>query len=40
LRAIEGDDVIEGQQRFLETAAVLADERRLSRIAILARKIP
>jgi SAM-dependent methyltransferase len=39
LRAIEGNDVFEGQQRFLETAAVLASERRLSRIAILARRI-
>jgi SAM-dependent methyltransferase len=38
LRAIEGDETFDGQQRFLETAAVLAKERRLSRIAILARK--
>ena len=37
LRAIEGDATFEGQQRFLETAALLAHERRLSRIAILAR---
>jgi SAM-dependent methyltransferase len=36
LRAIEGDDGFEGQQRFLETAATLAAERRLSRLAILA----
>jgi SAM-dependent methyltransferase len=38
LRAIEGDATFDGQQRFLETAAILAKERRLSRIAILARK--
>ena len=38
LRAIEGDETFDGQQRFLETAAILARERRLSRIAILARK--
>ena len=37
LRAIEGDDVFDGQQKFLEAAAVLAKERRLSRFAILAR---
>ena len=37
LRAIEGDETFDGQQRFLETAAVLAKEKRLSRIAILAR---
>ena len=37
LRAIEGDDVFDGQQTFLETAAILARERRLSRFAILAR---
>ncbi len=36
LRAIEGDAGFEGQQRFLETAATLAGERRLSRFAILA----
>ena len=36
LRAIEGDEGFEGQQRFLETAATLAAERRLSRFAILA----
>jgi SAM-dependent methyltransferase len=36
LRAIEGDEGFEGQQRFLETAARLAAERRLSRLAILA----
>jgi SAM-dependent methyltransferase len=38
LRAIEGDEAFEGQQRFLETAARLAAEKRLSRIAILARR--
>jgi SAM-dependent methyltransferase len=37
-RAIEGDEAFDGQQRFLETAAVLARERRLSRIVILARR--
>lgn len=37
LREIEGDDAFEGQQTFLETAAVLAKEQRLSRLAILAR---
>jgi SAM-dependent methyltransferase len=37
LRAIEGDETFEGQQRFLETTAILANQRRLSRIAILAR---
>ena len=40
LRKIEGDDVFFGQQRFLETAARLAGETRLSRFAILARKRP
>ena len=39
LRAIEGDEVFEGQQRFLATAATLARERRLSRVALLARKL-
>ena len=38
LRAIEGDETFDGQQRLLETAAILAKERRLSRIALLARK--
>jgi hypothetical protein len=38
LRAIEGGETFEGQQRFLEITAALARERRLSRIAILARK--
>jgi SAM-dependent methyltransferase len=36
LRRIEGDAAFDGQQRFLETVAVLANERRVSRIAILA----
>jgi len=36
LRRIEGDATFDGQQRFLETAATLAKERRLSRMAILA----
>jgi SAM-dependent methyltransferase len=38
LRKIEGDDAFFGQQRFLETAARLAAEGRLSRFAMLARK--
>ena len=38
LRAIEGDDAFDGQQRFLEVAARLAGERRLSRLAILGRR--
>jgi SAM-dependent methyltransferase len=38
LRAIEGDEAFDGQQLFLETAARLAREKRLSRIAILARR--
>jgi SAM-dependent methyltransferase len=38
LRAIEGDDAFDCQQLFLETAAILAKEKRLSRIVILARK--
>ena len=37
LRSIEGEETFAGQQRFLETTAILAKERRLSRIAILAR---
>lgn len=39
LRKIEGDEAYDGQQVFFETAARLAEERRLSRLAILARKI-
>jgi SAM-dependent methyltransferase len=38
LRVTEGNESYDGQQRFLETAAVLAREQRLSRIAILARR--
>ena len=38
LRKIEGNDAFLGQQRFLEIAAKLAGEGRLSRFAILARK--
>ena len=38
LREIEGDETYDGQQRFLETTAILARERRLSRIAIVARR--
>lgn len=36
LRRIEGDATFEGQQRFFETAARLAAERRLSRLAFMA----
>lgn len=36
LREIEGDETFEGQQRFLEVAARLAEERRLSRLAFRA----
>jgi SAM-dependent methyltransferase len=36
LRRIEGDPTFEGQQTFLEVAARLASERRLSRLAIRA----
>jgi hypothetical protein len=38
LREIEGDDTFDGQQRFLEVAATLARERRLSRFVYLAEK--
>jgi SAM-dependent methyltransferase len=38
LREIEGDKAFEGQQRFLEVAATLAAERRLSRFVHLAQK--
>ena len=38
LRRIEGGDTFEGQQLFFETAAQLAEERRLSRFAVLAQK--
>jgi len=37
LSAIEGTDAFDGQQTFLDTAAKLASEKRLSRVAILAR---
>ncbi len=36
LRQIEGDETFDGQQRFLEVAARLAAERRLSRLAFRA----
>jgi len=36
--AIEGDAAFDGQQRFLEIAAMLAEERRLSRLAMLSRR--
>lgn len=39
LREIEGDEIFAGQQHFLEIAALLASERRLSRFAILARRL-
>jgi SAM-dependent methyltransferase len=38
LRAIEGDDTFDGQQRFLDVAAGLARDRRLSRFVYLAEK--
>jgi SAM-dependent methyltransferase len=38
LREIEGDETFHGQQRFLEVAARLARERRLSRFVYLAQK--
>jgi SAM-dependent methyltransferase len=38
LRKIEGDDSFEGQQIFLDTAACLAEERRLSRKVFVASK--
>lgn len=38
LKSIEGESTFEGQQRFLETAALLAAERRLSRFAFRARR--
>jgi len=38
LRAIEGDATFEGQQRFFATAARLAEEKRLSRYCLLARR--
>jgi SAM-dependent methyltransferase len=36
LRAIEGDETFEGQQRFLDVTARLAEERRLSRFVFVA----
>ncbi len=38
MRKLEGDETYDGQQAFFETAARLAEERRLSRFAFLARK--
>lgn len=38
LREIEGDAAFDGQQVFFETAACLAEERRLSRKVFVARK--
>jgi hypothetical protein len=38
LRRLEGDASFEGQQRFLDVAARLAEERRLSRFAFRARR--
>ena len=40
LRKIEGDESFDGQQTFLETAANLAKEGRLSRLAFLATRRP
>ena len=39
LRNIEGDEAFEGQQRFLDVAARLAAERRLSRLAFRAIRV-
>lgn len=36
LRRVEGDETFEGQQRFFDVAANLAEERRLSRVALCA----
>ncbi len=38
LRQVEGDEAFEGRQRFFETAALLARERRLSRLVYVAEK--
>ena len=38
LRATEGDERFEGRQRFFDMAALLASERRLSRLAYVAEK--
>ena len=40
LRRLEGDATYEAQQRFFATAARLAAERRLSRFAFLATRVP
>jgi SAM-dependent methyltransferase len=40
LRRIEGDATFEGQQRFFDTAARIASERRLSRFAFMAVRRP
>lgn len=37
--ALESQNAFEGMQRFLAVAAVLAGERRLSRMVFLARKV-
>ena len=39
LRRIEGDQTFDGQQRFFDVAARLAEERRLSRFAFCARRL-
>lgn len=39
LREIEGDSAFDGQQVFLDTAASLAEEKRLSRKVFVAQKI-
>lgn len=38
LRELEGDEAFDGQQVFLETAACLAEQKRLSRKVFVARK--
>lgn len=38
LRHMEGDESFEGQQRFFETAATLAEQGRLSRLTFVAQK--
>jgi SAM-dependent methyltransferase len=38
IRQIEGDEAFEGRQRFFDTVATLARERRLSRLVYLAKK--
>ena len=39
LRSIEGDETFEGQQRFLDVTARLAEERRLSRFVFVATRL-